>query len=289
MRVMNGTSGYPPAPFGPASQGQFAAAAPNAYAQPAPAAYAQPAPNGYGPPPAQNGYGAPPPQPASPYGAAPPVHGPPPGGYGAAPTWGPSPSYAPPAAFGYQAPGRVAYAESATGNGAPILRWFVLGSFLGMFVCGGLSALLMSVSEGGDAAQDIGGLFSLLIAPLALTYFGTVLAWIYKSWEMLPMSHRVLNNGTMVTPGAAIGRLFIPFYNLYWYFAGATGLCNAYNRALAGMGSPKRASTGLAITAAVFQVIPYVNIAIAPFFWVAVVLNVESAKREYARLSGITQ
>ena len=52
---------------------------------------------------------------------------------------------------------------------------------------------------------------------------------------------RVALTGTTVSPGIAVLRFFIPFYNLYWYFAGTTGLVNGYNRALAAYGSPARA------------------------------------------------
>lgn len=181
----------------------------------------------------------------------------------------------------------MAYAEGPAGTGAPALKWVVLGSFIGMFFVSILGTVIASLSEdGNDAAAAIGAVFSALTIPLLLTYAVTVFVWIYKSWEMLPMSMRVLNNGMAVTPGGAVGRFFIPFYNLYWYFAGATGLCNAYNRALASYGSPKRTSSGLAITAAIFQVIPYLNFAIAPFLWIAFMFNIESAKKEFARLSG---
>jgi len=59
----------------------------------------------------------------------------------------------------------------------------------------------------------------MIALPLGLAYFVTAaLVWLYKSWEMLPESMRVTGNGTRVSPGQAVGYLFIPFYNLYWYF-----------------------------------------------------------------------
>lgn len=215
------------------------------------------------------------------------------GGYGGAypsshyHAYGATPSYAPPAYFGYQQPPRMAYADSPVGTGAPTLKWVVLGSFLGIFVFSLLGGAVTGLSEtADDTAATIGGILTMLSVPLMITYAVTMLVWIFKSWEMLPMSMRVLNNGTTVTPGQAVGRLFIPFYNLYWYFAGATGLANAYNRALASHGSTKRASGGLAIAAAVFQVIPYANLVIAPFLWLGFMFSVEGAKKELARVTG---
>jgi hypothetical protein len=243
----------------------------------------------YGQPPVQ-AYG----QPAPAYGAPPmttPAYGPPPGGYGAPvnpSAYGPA---AAPAAFGYQAgpyAGR-GYADAPAGTGAPTVHWFVAGSFAATILCSIIGGAIGAAAEGSEVGATISGLFSVLTIPLLLTYVVTALVWLYKSWEMVPHQLRVTGNGNPVTPGKAVGALFIPFYNLYWYFAVSAGLCNALNRALAGYGSPKRASSGLAIAAAVLQVIPYVNIALAPFLWIAFMFNVESAKREYARLAGTSR
>ncbi|MBX3206219.1 MAG: DUF4328 domain-containing protein [Labilithrix sp.] len=300
---MNGSYGSPPAPFGPsgsaygppvsqAARGPFAhgpayGAQGPAYGQ-APGAgqasgYGQ-APGagqapGYGPP---HGGGQ-----ASAYGPAP-SYGPPPGGYGQPPSaygaYGPSPSYAPPAHFGYQQPSH-GYSLGAITNGAPMLRWIVFGSFVGSIVLFLIGAVISAVAEGDDIGTTIGGVFSMFAFPLLLTYIVTALVWLYKSWEMLPDSMRMTGDGTRVSPGAAVGYLFIPFYNLYWYFIVSAGLCAALNRALAGFGSSKRASGGLGIAAAILQVIPYANMFLAPFLWIAFMFNVEGAKREYARLS----
>ncbi|MBX3216057.1 MAG: DUF4328 domain-containing protein [Labilithrix sp.] len=306
---MNGSYGSPPAPFGPSGSTSSPPLAP--YGQASAAAYGPAAPHGgqtpsYGPPAGGYGqapspYGAPagsqPPSygaapsygPAAPHGGQTPSYGPPAGGYGQAPSpygaYGPSPSYAPPGQFGYQQPG-TGYAPAAITNGAPMLRWIVSGTFAGTIVVTLLGGVIGAVAEGDEIGSAIAGVFSVLSIPLILTYVVTALVWLYKSWEMLPDSMRVTGNGTRVSPGQAVGYLFIPFYNLYWYFVCSAGLTTALNRALANYGSPKRASGGLAIAAAILQVIPYVNLFFAPFLWIAFMFNVESAKREYARLSG---
>jgi hypothetical protein len=169
-------------------------------------------------------------------------------------------------------------------GGAPALRWWILGSFVGMIAATTIAMVIAGVSE--NSTVDAGALAMLVAVPLFFTYLIATLVWIYKSWEMLPDSMRYTASGTHVSPGQAVGCLFIPFYNLYWYFVCSVGLCSALNMALTGLGSPKRASTGLATAAAIFQVIPYVNILVAPFMWLIFMFNVEEAKREYARLSG---
>ena len=89
----------------------------------------------------------------------------------------------------------------------------------------------------------------------------------------------------MRRPAPYIEDLFVPFYNLYWYFVCSAGMCTAYDRVLAAYGSTKRAPRGLAITAAIFQVIPYANLLLGPFVWIAFMFAMESAKSEYRRLA----
>lgn len=85
-------------------------------------------------------------------------------------------------------------------------------------------------------------------------------------------------SGRVITPGQAVGYMFIPFYNLYWIFACNNGLADAVDYALAASGSTERAPRGLITVACVCQVIPYVNMLIAPFVWFFVMLSMDKAK-----------
>ncbi len=223
---------------------------------------------------------------------APPPYGyppPPTGGFGAQPGVSPypSPSYAPPPYFGYSQP---PFAQQATGfaaqpggTGAPALKWLVSGTFFGGLLLFVLAGVMNAAFDRQDPGATIGAILSL-IGMLSLgAYFIFALVWLYKSWEMLPAHARMSGNGQMVSPGQAVGFLFIPFYNLYWYFICSAGMSTAYDRVLQGYGSTKRAPRGLAITAAIFQVIPYVNLALGPFFWIAFMFAMESTKSEYRR------
>jgi hypothetical protein len=234
-----------------------------------------PPPGGYAPP--AGGFGAPTNQPQ--YGQAP---------YGATPGYGPTPGYAPMPNFGapaYGGYGGHGAPEPALTSGSPSLRWWILGTYLGMMVPSVIGGAIQGASQGNDTMMMIGSIISLLTWPIFIGYFVLVLVWIYKSWEMLPPALRMTGSGTFVSPGQAVGYLFIPFYNLYWYFVVSVGLCHAYNRVLAGYNSPKRASTGLATAAAVVQVIPYINFVVAPILWLVFMFNVDGAKREYAQIS----
>jgi len=203
----------------------------------------------------------------------------------------PSPYGAPPAiAYGYPpAPSQWGgTAQPALDKGGASLRWFVLASMVG----GGLSVLLGAALAGAadspdDALATVGGLLMMCAIPAAIAYFVLVLVWIAKSWAMLPPMARSTQNGRVISPGEAVGYLFVPFYNLYWYFVVSMGLCDALNRQLAAYGSPKRAPRGLAMAAAIVQVIPYVNLGLGPLLWLPFMFMTDSAKQEYARLSGV--
>ena len=128
------------------------------------------------------------------------------------------------------------------GAASPGLRWVILGSLVGAIFVAGLGGGLAAASDGGnDPLALVGSIITFISMPLLVTYFVSVLVWIHKSWSMLPYEQRVTDGGVRVTPGSAVGFLFVPFYNLYWYFIISVGLCSAYNRVLASYGSPKRA------------------------------------------------
>lgn len=226
--------------------------------------------------------------PGSPYGS--------PGGFGpAAPQapnpYGPSPSYAPPAVYGYAPPqqygAQVSLAEGPAGSGGLALRWVALGSFVATFLSLAVAFLIAGVAdESNDVAAGFAAVLMMAWIPLSVVYFVTALVWIYKSWEMIPAAFRVTASGKRVSPGAAVGFLFIPGFNVfYWNFVCAGGLCDALNNVLAAYGSPRRAPKGFAIACSVLQLVPYVNLTLAPFFWLAWMFMVDSAKAEYARLA----
>src|SRR5690606_1042796 len=139
---------------------------------------------------------------------------------------------------GYAA--QQAHGAGPVTNGAPSLRWWILGSFVGAFAFMFLGGFVAGIADGDETGAAIGSILTFIGLPLLAVYGVSVLVWIYKSWEMLPPSMRVTNGGRHVTPGQAVGYLFIPFFNLYWYFVVSAGLCGALNRALAMHGSPKR-------------------------------------------------
>lgn len=95
-----------------------------------------------------------------------------------------------------------------------------------------LSTLVGLADESGEASGILAFLF---LVPLILCII-FVAKLHYKCWEAMPKGF------ASITPGAAVGRMFIPFYNIYWAFPSIGGLgadCAvlAQNRGLKGYDS----------------------------------------------------
>lgn len=73
--------------------------------------------------------------------------------------------------------------------------------------------------------------------------------WLYQSWKSIPSQERE------VSPGKAVGMLFIPLFNLYWIFVALPGLSGNLSRALGRRGIPTGAGKGLAITACILMML----------------------------------
>jgi hypothetical protein len=222
-------------------------------------------PNGFGGPP-QGGYG------------------PPQGGYGAPPHAQANPYHAP--QYGFQPAGSPYFEgnEGPGGSGGMGLKWWIIGTSAGsvaLFVLGGI---LVGLLESTDAAP-------VAVLPILLGCLSSIASivlyhcWVYKSWELIPRNARYTDSGTQVTPGTAVGYLFIPIYGLYWRFVSHVGLCDALNRVIAAKGSHKRAPNGLAIANCIVWMIPYLNVLVGPWLAIAYLFMVDGAKAEYLQLS----
>jgi len=66
----------------------------------------------------------------------------------------------------------------------------------------------------------------------------------YGCWKAIPVEI------ARTTPGAAVGLLFVPFFNFYWYFVSYAGLAEDCAKAL----GSNRSSRGLGITLGIISV-----------------------------------
>ena len=217
---------------------------------------------------------------------------PPPGGYGGY-SYGQQP---PQGGYGYQqqpnpyAPPQVAFVPYNGGGNVPVpggtMKWLYMAGFfvpvLFIIVGAMLAGAMGNDSDGGNAVAAI--------LPLSMILFVLVpvaaLVWLYKSWSAIPPQMRYTDGGKWVSPGAAIGFLFVPFYNWYWVFVANVGLCDAINRTLVMGGGQPRAPKGLAIACCIIGLIPYVNY-LSPITWTIYMFLMDSAKKELVNRTGV--
>jgi len=90
--------------------------------------------------------------------------------------------------------------------------------------------------------------------------------------------------------GKAQGFLFIPFFNLYWFFFTYTRLCKRLDEQRVRCGLAPANLNGLAIGTCICHVIPYVNLFIAlPIMWPIFHGMLQSKVNELARASSTAQ
>jgi len=110
-----------------------------------------------------------------------------------------------------------------------------------------LASVLGMVASFIDAVDGkLGAVFWLFCLPV---WIASIISWAilhYKCWKALPKRFRA------VTPGEAVGFLFIPLFNFYWAFVSYVKLATGFNAVRAERpGLPLRDMTGLAIASAV--------------------------------------
>ena len=223
-----------------------------------------------------NGPLGPPPPPGGPYGP-PPGFGPPPA---------PPPPQAPyaPLANPYAAPYAGPPVVSAGGVPGSAMKWLFVAGYAGYWVFAfagyAVTVAVAGAADAGDATALAGTLLILVGVLSLLLGFVASLVWLYKAWSTVPQEMRYSDSGKWVTPGQAVGYLFIPFYNLYWVFIANVGLCEAVNRTLLSRGRQPQAPKGVAIAACVTHIIPYCNLLVAPVLWTIYMFQVDRARRE---------
>lgn len=85
-------------------------------------------------------------------------------------------------------------------------------------------ALISSSVNNYDPSSIIGWLL-IFAGVLGLIYaFIVSMVFVYKMWEAIQDGH------ARTTPGKAVGFLFIPFYNFYWFFQAFYGFAQDFNK-----------------------------------------------------------
>lgn len=144
----------------------------------------------------------------------------------------------------------------------PISKPLYLGCIIGGFALSALLIvpLLLIFAEGRGRDREVA---PLLMCPALLPMLlGTVMHMIvlYKMWAAIQ------RGAPRTTPGAAVGFLFVPFFNLYWMFQAYWGWAKDYNRYVAaGDVAAPPASEGLALTFCVLTLASIIPV-IGPLF-----------------------
>jgi hypothetical protein len=173
-------------------------------------------------------------------------------------------------------------AEPGSGNW---IKWAYAGSLAVMvlLVVAGIAIMPDGNTYDPDYDQDmadLGGALAGIGMMFWLVRLIFAFVWINQAWSAIPFPYRMTSSGKQVSPGSAVGLLFVPIFNLYWMFVVSAGLSDAMGSALASTGSYRQPAKGLAITGCVMQLIPYVNLILAPFIWFFFMFSVDGAKRE---------
>jgi hypothetical protein len=89
--------------------------------------------------------------------------------------------------------------------------------------------------------------------------------------------------------GRAVGFCFIPFFNLYWIFFSYRRLCLRIDEQRSLYGLPPSGLRGMATTACIFQVIPWINVLIGYTIITPIFIGMlQSSANELARKSATT-
>lgn len=144
-------------------------------------------------------------------------------------------AYAPAAASNFMRPGHAtAPARTAQAEGGfphPPVKAASFGLFAGCF---GIALLLFIVAavlspQAAKQAETNPTLTFILLGMVVVAWLCLVIVQIlgmivlHRAWKCLSFA------GATVTPGAAVGFLFIPFFNLYWIFRAYHGFAREWN------------------------------------------------------------
>jgi len=144
--------------------------------------------------------------------------------------------------------------RDATQNGGPstvnnVSKPFYFGSYLAATVLAALLTIgLLIAGEGKIEEAHLP--FAIVSSLIAIYAFVVLAILIYKMWKALPAGV------ARTTPGKAVGFLFIPLFNFYWWFPALWGWAQDWNSyAAKSEGKLPRISEGLPLSIAVFGAI----------------------------------
>lgn len=125
-------------------------------------------------------------------------------------------------------------------------RWYLAWIYGGVSGITASAIALTHVVEYSDSTALLWELVKKADGLVALLRVVIAGLWIHTAWSDVPIRTRA---EIQVSPGKAVGFLFIPFVNIYWAFAMPRRLCAALDRALVERGGAPSAPLAIALLA----------------------------------------
>lgn len=163
------------------------------------------------------------------------------------------------------------------------------------WIFGGLNGIvifalaLTHVVEYSESTAILWELVKKVDGIFALVKLAIVGVWIHTAWSDVPLGTR---EELHVSPGKAVGFLFIPFVNFYWILAMPRRLCIALDRALISRGGKASAPIVIALLAPALHLLHgllsktteglpvLVSFAVTGGLWFAFMLRCDRARAE---------
>lgn len=121
----------------------------------------------------------------------------------------------------------------------PALRTvkLVLGVLQTLAMILGVALFVAGAIAGSHDREAMNALMGSGMASFGFWYLGLIAygilnaVWLYKIWSWVPpdQRHSALWK-KYISPGQAVGFMFIPYFNVYWIFVMYFGLCDAFER-----------------------------------------------------------
>jgi hypothetical protein len=144
---------------------------------------------------------------------------------------------------------------------------------IGLFVVAGALG-----NEDGSVAAIIGMLFMTLWYFVLIAYGIISMVWLYKIWCWFPPEQRHTKLWKKyISPGTAIGFMFIPYFNIYWIFVLYLGMADILERMMVQFPTSKESPRNLALTTLIVRLVFFPA---APFVDYIFAKHVESMATE---------
>ena len=218
---------------------------------------------------------------------------PPPGGYGYQPQQQHNP-YAAPSPYAQQ----MDYRHNANFFVPPGSRagnlpqpWLKTGKLFAGITAITLVLFGIGLVIGGAASRDqqsvlplfgMLGIFTSYVAFFAYAVLNWI--WIYQMWSWLPPEERYSNMWKKyVSPGTAIGFMFIPYFNIYWRFVVYLGIGEILDRMAVRYPSQQPAVKGFAMVPPIVGIVFFPALPIVDYIFAK---KAEARAKEMAAMMG---